>query len=156
MHTLIFQHFCVFQILVVLVLCTAGCGGTSSFPEGPTGTLSGTVTLDGAPAPTGTTIALIHDKTAQPAVAVVKEGGAYEASMRGEPKVLAGSYKVSLADPPQPTMTDEQMAAIYEGKADATSTTSVVPQKYNSSETSGLTVEVSEGPNSFDIQLTKE
>src|SRR6056297_2626609 len=140
----------------VVVLAMVGCGSDSSFPEGPTGTLSGTVTLDDMPVPAGTSVTFIHTKTSQPATAVVEQDGTYTAKMHGQPKVLAGEYQVTLADTAEPTPTPEEMAAqmeaAYTGEAED-KPTGVVPAKYNLPETSGLTAVVAEGPNTFGITM---
>ena len=136
----------------LVAVATLGCGSGSSFPAGTTGTLKGTVTLDGAPAPAGTTVTFIHT-SAVPANAIVGPDGTYTAKMAGEPKVLTGDYRVTVADPPQKMPTNEEMAA---GGQMPTAAKAVVPAKYNVPETSGLTVTVNEGENTFDIAMTSK
>ncbi|SRR6056297_1037819 len=142
----------------VVLVAMLGCGSSSSFPGGTTGTLSGVVTLDGEPVPVGTSVTFIHGETAQPAVAVTKEGGVYTAKMHDEPKVLTGSYRVAVADPPQPSLSPEEMAAQMEGAylgEEESVPEGVIPPKYNIPDSSGLTVEVVEGANEYDITMTR-
>ena len=133
-------------------LATLGCGAGSAFPEGTTGTLKGNVTLDGSPVPAGTTVTFFHT-SAVPASGIVGPDGAYTAKMAGEPKVLTGDYRVTVSDPPQKMPTNEEMAAGGEMPEPAKA---VVPAKYSIAETSGLTVTVTEGENTFNIELASK
>ncbi len=124
----------------------------SGIPAGPTGTLTGKVTYNGAPAPAGSSISLMHDETGQSAVGLIEEGGVYVAKMGGQKSILAGKYHVAVAGPPAAEMSDDDMAAMYEGKADAP-TASGFPAKFADVDNNGLTFEVKEGENTYDVDL---
>ncbi len=137
-------------VIPVAFLLTA-CS-KSALPAGPTGTLTGKVTYNGAPAPAGSSISLMHDETGLSAVGLIEEGGVYVAKMQGQPNILAGKYHVAVAGPPAAEMSDDDMAAMYEGKADAP-TASAIPAKYADVDNNGLTFEVKEGENTYDVDL---
>jgi hypothetical protein len=132
----------------------AGCGDKKPV-RGPTGTVSGKVTLNGKPAPAGCTVVFMQQEKTVPASGVVGADGAYSVS-----NALVGASKISVsppakasaaADPSNP----EAYKAVMMGKGGKGSaeTKPAIPAKYGSFETSGLTFTVKEGSNSHDIEL---
>lgn len=145
-----------------LVLCS-GCapGGYS----GPTGTVTGTVTLNGEPVPQGCTVAFVSD-AGHTASGQIGAGGAYQLSVVGKEgsktsDVPVATYKVSVSPPAGDEMSaaeyekmmEEESAAAGEPKAEAPAEAEVIPAKYQSSGTSELSFEVKEGSNTIDIPL---
>jgi hypothetical protein len=146
---------CVLRSLVgVLVLSTFGCGGGSGLPEGETGTVTGTVTYNNAPVPEGTVIVFMMDGGGHMATDSTDAAGKYELLMRDAPQVLSGSYSVGVTPPlPDMGLSDDE---IMERSAAGTlpeSPKSVIPERYLSAETSGLSFEVKAGENTIDISV---
>ncbi len=135
-----------------------GCGG-SSFPSGPTGSVSGKVTYNGQPVPAGCSVMFMHVETSQSATSQTEADGTYSLRMLGGTKVLAGPYKISIAPPAVATPDDsdpEAYASVMEG-GDTTPPPAAAPpfpDKYMNPDTSGLTYTVEEGPNVHDIDLS--
>ena len=134
-----------------------GCetGGLS----GPTGTVSGKITYNGAPVPAGSTVNFTHDETSMAATGVTGADGSFTLQMQGEGEVLAGSYKILVSPPVQPQAGPENPEA-YEAMmtggdaAAAEQPTGPFPQKYQATATSGETFTVKEGPNTYDLDMT--
>jgi len=136
------------------VLAVVGCGGGSSPAHGPTGTVTGKVTVNGKSVPNGCTVVFVHEKTNVPASGIVGGDGSYSAA-----KVLAGPNKVSITPPAKATTVDQSNMDAYKaammGKKDAgpKGTPAPFPTKYLTPEKSGLSVTVKEGANTYDIEL---
>lgn len=132
----------------------AGCGD-AKHSRGPTGKVSGKVTLNGKPLPPGCTIVFTHKEKAVAMTAPIGSDGSYSAS-----NVLVGPQKVSFMVPVQPTAAPpdpsnpEAYKAYMLGKAKVTGEEkSLVPKRYTSPDESGLTFDVQEGENKYDIDL---
>lgn len=120
---------------VAMMLLLAGCGSD----ELPVGSVAGSVTLSGRPLPAGT-ITLVNSDRGFGASAEIDASGAYRIDT-----IPAGPYQVMIQGPEAPS--PEQMAEGVRAE------TSPVPQKYQSPETSGLSVEVTEGENQATFEL---
>jgi hypothetical protein len=132
---------------VVLLGLLTGCGGKS----GPvTATVSGTVTLDGVPLEDA-----VVNFTVDGFVGSGKTGsdGSYSlvtGAALGENKVWIENFKApeGFSNDPEGGMDVGQLEAMNEGEADAgrkVETGSQIPEEYSDSETTILTVSVSEG-----------
>ncbi len=140
--------------LAPLLLVLAGCGGGGL--AGPTGTVTGKVTHNGEPIPAGCSVTFIHQGTSTPASGLISADGSYSLTMRGEEKVLAGEYKVSVSPPASNEQVDENTEgyeATMTGAGDAATVTVPFPDKYLLAETSGLTFTVNEGSNTIDVKM---
>ena len=147
-------------VLVIGVLFLTGCesGGYS----GPTGTVSGTVTLNGQPVPQGCTVAFVSD-AGHTATGQVGAGGQYSLSVVGEggktSAIPAASYNVSVTPPAEAESSgdyDQMMEESASGEGQAEETTpeaEVIPAAFQSTGTSGLSYEVKEGENTIDVKL---
>jgi type 1 fimbria pilin len=150
-------------VLVVAGLALwAGCdsGGYS----GPSGTVSGTLTLNGKPVPQGCTVVFVSDKGFT-ATGQVGAGGNYQLSVVGKggtttSGVPAATYQVSVSPPASGEGSEADYDAMMEksasgeGQPEASQAEAeVIPAKYQSSGTSGLSFDVKEGPNTIDIPL---
>jgi hypothetical protein len=153
---------CAVLVVAGLVLCT-GCNPSGY--SGPTGTVSGTVTLNGAPVPQGCTLVFMADKGFT-ASGQVGAGGKYQLSVIGKggaktSGVPVATYKVSVSPPASGEGSDADYEAMMEemsksGEAqpeESQAEAEVIPAKYQSSGTSGLSFDVKEGPNTIDIPL---
>ncbi len=151
-------------ILAMIVLPFCGGCGPGGF-SGPTGTVSGTVTLNGEAVPPGCNVAFISNE-GHTASGNVGAGGKYKLSVVGEGNnVPAATYNVLITLPSEggemseadyDRMMDEESAA---GEAEGPSEgetqpeEEVIPAKYQSTGTSGLSFEVKAGSNTIDIPL---
>jgi hypothetical protein len=144
-------------VLSALLVTAGGCG--SDGYSGPTGTVRGTVTLNGEPVPAGTGVVFVSDEGFS-ASGQVDAGGAYELSSANSGKrVPAVSYKVMISAPSGGEGTAEEtdyeamMEASASGQASSAAALSAIPAKYGSTATSGLTFTVDAGDNTIAIEL---
>jgi hypothetical protein len=125
--------------IMALSLCVlSGCGGEAKKETGPTGTVTGAVTLKGAPLATGR-VNFTKTEGGAGGSGALKEGGAYTLD---EP-LPVGDYNVFVSFEFSPD-------ALKSGAADVLKT---IPKKYRSAKTSKLTASVKEGENKFDFPL---
>lgn len=149
-------------VLVVGVAVLTGCesGGYS----GPTGTVSGTVTLNGEPVPQGCTVLFIAD-AGHTATGQVGPGGTYSLSVVGKSgkssAVPVASYKVCVTPPAKAAESEEDYDAMMERsasgeeqpQAQAPAQEEVIPAAFRSTATSNLSYEVKQGSNTIDVKL---
>lgn len=119
---------------VVSACWLSGCGGKT-----PMGSVSGKVTLGGAPLGAGV-VEFSNQKTGVGASAKLDASGAYRIE-----SVPAGDYQVAVQPPPPP--------APHEMTQPAAAPRAAVPPKYQDPKTSGLTATVKEGANTQDFAL---
>ena len=143
-------------VVITLLVVASGCGSGHS---GPTGTVRGTVTLNGEPVPAGTGVVFVSDDGFS-ASGQVDAGGTYELSSANTgTRIPAVSYKVMISAPSGDEVTAEEtdyeamMEASASGQAPSAATPSAVPAKYGSTATSGLTFTVDAGDNTIAIEL---
>ena len=149
-------------LVVVGLIPWTGC--SSGGYSGPTGEVSGTVTLNGAPVPQGCTVAFISDKGFT-ASGQVGADGKYELSVIGtggakSNSVPAATYAVSVTAPGTAGQSEADYDAMMEaesagdaGAVEDKPADGTIPAKYQSAGTSGLSFEVKEGSNTIDITL---
>jgi hypothetical protein len=130
-----------------------GCGPGGY--SGPTGTVTGKVTLDGEPVPQGCAVSFVSP-AGFTASAKVGAGGSYTLLNVDKPEIPVASYKVAVAQ-----LAAEVSGADYDkymsagGGGEAKSAPEAIPAKYQTAETSGLSFDVKQGPNTFNIELKK-
>lgn len=134
-----------FLAAVALAGACFSSGGCSK--SSPTGTVSGTVTFDGAPVEEGT-VELTNPKTGTGASAKLAAGGKFSL----EKPLPVGKYSV-LVTPP--TIDD-----LPEGAGDPSTMPKPkkypnIPPAYRAIETTDLEVSVQEGENDFPIKMKK-
>ena len=133
------RHFlCGFLGLTLTVL--TGCGGGDAKTDvGPTGTVTGTVTLKGAPLSKGR-INFTNTKGAAGGSGALGESGTYQLD---EP-LPVGDYDIFVSFEFSPeVLKDGGTAELLKS----------IPKKYRSAKTSKLTASVKEGDNTFDFAL---
>lgn len=137
----------------------SGCPGGGY--SGPTGTVSGTVTLDGEPVPQGCTVAFVSDQGFA-ASGQLGAGGKYKLSVAGKGnEIPVATYKVTvtpsatgqMSDQDYEKMMQESASGGEKPKAESKPAEEVIPAKYSSTATSGLSFNVKKGPNTIDIKL---
>jgi len=132
--------------LCLLVLSLSACGGSGGVTPSEVGHLSGTVTIDGKPAPAGVVINFTDGGNAF--TATVTDGGKYDV-VQMLPSAPAGKYKVSLLDPPLPT---KEVDGLTINDPDAKEV-KVVPKKFQDSQATTLTLDLTEGEQTYDITI---
>jgi hypothetical protein len=133
------------------VLSVVGCG--SGGYSGPTGAVTGRVTLDGQPIPQGSVVSFVSE-AGFTATATVSSDGSYQLQTAGNPEIPVSTYKVSIV-PPAQAMSETDYDKYMSGEGgDATETPSeVIPPKYADPATSGLSFDVEQGANTINIEL---
>ena len=145
-------------LAVAGLLFYGGCGPGGY--SGPTGTVSGTVTLQGQPVPQGCKVAFVSDEGFT-ASGQVTAGGNYQLSVAGKGQnVPVATYKVCVSPPEGAEASEadyekmmEESAGGEEGAAETPAQEEVIPAKYQTTTTSGLSFAVEEGANTIDITL---
>jgi len=129
---------------VISLSILSGCGRSS---DGRI-TASGSVTLDGSPLTDGNVI--FYKDNASAGVGAISNG-AFTLSEAGNSEgIQPGTYQVSVESwEVEPNSVNEAGEIVAEGK-------SRIPEKYNSTGTSGLTAEVSAESSTFEFALKSE
>jgi hypothetical protein len=149
---------CLFLVGTVLGLALAGCGGPRL------GKVSGRVTFNGKPVPTGTI--MFHPDAGPAAVGAIGPDGTYTlTTIKSGDGAVVGSHRVtiqatavgpgSLADPKSfeeemqlAQRQDPKAKVLVPGKVEW-----IVPEKYSRPDTSDLTATVQPGSNTIDFVL---
>jgi len=130
------------SVLVVLAVVVAGCGGNDFV------SVTGTVTYDGKALDTGMVTFAPAGGEGSIGYGSIQSDGSYEVKTGTSGGLPPGEYKVTVAaDGPMPDPTPENPEPIPE---------SLIPMKYRSASTSGLTYTVTASGGTFDIPLTSD
>jgi hypothetical protein len=129
-----------------------GCGPGGY--SGPTGIVTGKVTLDGNPVPQGCAVSFVSSDGFT-ASAKVGADGAYTLLNVDKPEIPVASYKVSVAQPAAEVSGADYDKYMTEGGGEAKPEPEAIPAKYQTTETSGLSADVKEGPNTINLELKK-
>jgi hypothetical protein len=127
-------------ILAVLLPWATGCGNSSNTP---TGRVRGRVTYEGEPVEEGA-VSLYSGEFGSGASGVIGRDGTYTIS---DP-LRTGEYTVSVFPPSEPPPQDA--IPVASGRV-----CDNIPEKYRDPQKSGLMIDVKEGKNIFDINMTK-
>lgn len=129
--------------ITLLLMLSVGCGKTRTLAE-----LTGKVTYNGQPLQFG--VVMIQAEGGQPATGDIQPDGTFEMTTRGEGTgVPVGECKVRILcfHGQNPEVLAQNSAAPL-GK-------SLIPKRYNSFNTSGITVEIQSGANEpLNLKLT--
>ena len=142
--------------VALAMFAAAGCLGKSQ----PTGTVSGKVTYKGNPVPAGCLVTFVSERGVA-ALGTVDASGRYQLMIAGKPDVPALEYNISVTftGVAGPEMTDEDERKFMAGnpetiaKFSSQSQRAPIPKKYADEFSSGLSFQIKEGANSFDIDL---
>ncbi len=149
----------------VSLINIVGCGGPSG-PVGPQSQVSGSVTNNGKPVTLNSLIVFFNAEKGLTLSGSLDSLGKYSLSA-ADPKlgVPAGRYVVTIVPPVPPVVEVNQSSADYQkmmqtggatvaAPAD-TNAAPDIPEKFRDVKTSKLEFEIKEGPNTFDLDLSK-
>ncbi|WP_339730918.1 carboxypeptidase-like regulatory domain-containing protein [uncultured Gimesia sp.] len=132
-------------IFVLSALLLPGCqGGTSE--HGPTGSLSGKVTYKGEPVKEGM-VQFNNPEKGFGGQAVISEEGTYTVT-NNVGGLVTGTYQVSVVPP-----MIEKSFGPDTPPSEVPKEMPNIPQKYHYPKTSGLSIEIKAGENTFDIDM---
>lgn len=140
-----------------LLLLTASLlvGCSSDFDYGPTGTVSGRLTMNGKPLKAGTQVVFMHPEKGYAAFGSTDPEGKFQITSWNDGNLPVGPYRVMIQPPAgeinPDTATPEQLLdnpELAEAVPEAE-----FPFKYRQTSTSGLSYNVEQGPNTFEIDL---
>ncbi len=138
-----------FWFMGLACLVFVGCSGGDGREYG---SLSGMVTLNGKPAPAGTMVTMINPENGAATSAQVRADGAYTF-----PRAQVGSYNVGFisqgTDAVVETDPDKLNQMINDGTFKEPKADLIIPEKFRTPESSGLSVSVNLGDNSHDFKL---
>ncbi len=132
-------------------LCCMGCGGGGL--KKATGTVSGTVTLKGAPVTSGTVI-FFAENDGDTAIGLLQSDGTYTLKYGKSFAVPIGDYRVAITEGPPPGTQSASPEEIMKNPPKANAE-SKIPAKYRTAKDSGLIAVVEAGKNSgtdFDLK----
>jgi hypothetical protein len=143
---------------LILVATVLGCGGD---PYGPTGKISGKLTMDGKPLPAGYAVSFMQMQSGFLAYGTTDAEGKFVVNTLNDGNMPIGKYDVMVAPPGgEGSITDEDLNMSAEERFEKQQQTGTplpkkgsIPLKYRQTTTSGLSYEVKEGENNFDIDL---
>jgi hypothetical protein len=147
------MHFlqqCLLTMVVGAVYALTGCSSRSEMLN--MATVSGRVLLDGLPLEQGR-VQFVPVGAGQPAIGIIKAGYFVMRTSRSQPGVVKDSYQVSIisTEPlPEVPLNDKGLPEIVAEPE------SSIPRRYNSGETSGLTVDVTGPMRELVFELTSE
>jgi len=144
--------FCVLALFGSSFVLIAGCGPN----YGPTGKITGRLTLDGKPLPPGQAVTFMEMPKGFLAFGTTDAEGKFEVKTFNAGDMPIGVYKVQVAAAPASTKDAAQASAedrFEKPEVLAPRATTTFPKKYNDFMTSGIEYEVKQGTNHFDIDL---
>lgn len=141
-------------VAVALPLAVVGCGKGDGY-SGPRGRVSGALTLDGKPLPSGCSVVFIEERHGYLATGIVGEGGRYTLIYRESRDLPVGNYKVQLSPPLQETR-QEKIDPLKAGIPSLSELSLPFDKRYLATANSGLTFTVAPGQNTADFQLAKQ
>jgi hypothetical protein len=142
------QRTCVGFLICSVTLILVGCG---SGVKGPTGTVTGSVTVKGAAAPAGTNV-LFQSNDGYSAGGTVDAAGKYTLKSNGSSYIPAATYLVQVSPPPAPPAPPMDPAKVATGGS-APALPPPFPAKYGSTATSGFQFKIEPKENKIDLDL---
>jgi hypothetical protein len=137
------------------LLLIAGCGGSDR--DEVLGSPHGKVTFNGGPLPKGSVLVIESTEIGVSRTASIAEDGTYDLS---DTPLPVGTYKVAITPPPTAGVDassadyDKMMSGGGAKPANPNATGFPVPEKFRSTTTSDKTVEVKEGSQELNIDIT--
>lgn len=138
-------NFCFSFVLTLFAIALSGCGGGGDAP--PLGRVSGTVTFQGEPVD-GAEITFMSDDGVV-AAATLGSDGTYQVSSEYGRGIPLGTYHVAVTPPaPSPEDVDDDGNPLVDQ-----SQFDKIPDMYRDFAQSGLEITVTEGSNTFDVDM---
>ena len=132
-------------LLNLICVVGSGCGGSQTDDQPDLGTVTGTVTMDGAALPGA--MVIFSPEKGRSSMGTTDSEGKYEMVYVGDTKgAKIGNHTISI--------TTVQEDSSEESGGEAASFKETIPAKYNTNST--LTEEVKAGDNVFDFELTSK
>jgi len=141
------------QAVCVVALVVSGC--SSGHDYGPTGTVSGRLLYKGQPLRPGTAVVFKNLTTGHACMGATNQAGDFTLDSWNNGNLPVGKYEVMIQPPApvDPETIDPQALIDNPGLMESTRLKFDFPQKYSQLATSGLSSEVKEGPNEYQIDL---
>ena len=141
------------QAACVVALVVSGCSG--GYDYGPTGTVSGKLLYKGQPLTPGTAVVLKNLTTGHACMGQTGPAGDFTLNSWNDGNLPVGKYEVMIQPPaPVDPETIDPQALIDNPKLmEQTKVKYDFPQKYSQLSSSGLSFEVKEGKNEYQIDL---
>jgi hypothetical protein len=128
----------------VALLCGCGDDGLALAP------VEGTVLIDGAPvADAGVIFAPVDNKQGPPAVGTTDDQGNFTLVTANKPGALVGDHRVAISKTQAIIIPQKRGLPIYKAKE-------LLPPKFGSVETSGLTASVKDDDNEVKFELSSK
>lgn len=134
-------------IVAGFVVAIVGCGSS-----GPSGTVTGKVTVGGNPPPANTQVIFVEANTSKTAGGITTADGSYSLRMGDSNQVATGTYSVAVRPPVRTISDEEAMELSMKGETPDLGTGGIDP-KFTNPETSGLSFTVNQGANTYDITI---
>ncbi len=138
-------------MVLTAMLSVAGCGGN---PYGPTGKITGRLTMEGKPLPAGHSVSFMQMEKGFLAFGITDADGKFEVKSWNNGEMPVGKYDVMIGPPSGENADTSQMSA--EERFDNPQPQKIkvpFPVRYRETTKSGLSYEIKEGPNHFDIDI---
>lgn len=140
------------RITVLMVVATfLGCGGE---PYGPTGKVTGKLTMDGKNLPAGHAVSFMQMESGFLAFGMTDAEGKFEVNSWNNGNMPIGKYDVMIAPPSGGDVSNLSAEERFDNPESSSAKSKVLfPSRYRETTTSGLNYEVTKGANNFDIDL---
>jgi hypothetical protein len=142
-----------YLVVAILGLFVTGCGGVD---YGPTGKITGRLTMDGKPLAAGTAVSFMQMEKGFLAFGLTDADGKFQVDSFNNGDMPAGVYKVMIAPPAAaaPAPKDVSAEEAFENPELLEPTVKAeFPKKYRETATSGLEYDIQAGKNDIKIDL---
>ena len=136
----------------IALLVTCGCGGAG---YGPTGTVTGKLTMEGSPVSAGYAVSFMQMEKGFLAYGITDAEGKFQVKSWNDGNMPVGKYNVMIAPP----VSDEAAANLsaedrFEQEQVRTAKAKqTLPARNRETTTSGIEYDIAQGSNNFDIDL---
>lgn len=150
--------FAKFSLCSIALMVTGCGGGGESKPKDPQGSVSGSVSNDGASVTSQPDIVFFCKAKNAMAAGKVDPSGKFALKPSEESRgIPAGQYQVMIrvTDPPAPAVGTKEYEEFMSRRSKETAEPKDVPIVFGAFDTSGISVDVKVGENTFNFELDK-